>query len=613
MPPAGRPEKRIDATAGPLARLAGELRRFRGARTYRELSEVTGLSIATLRMAAAGERLPTWQVTRQFAAACGGGEDAVRELWEDACAAAGRPVPGGGLPPESDMPDPAAATTVEDFVGMLKRLRTWAGDPSLAELDKRAGGHGRLPRSTVSDMLRNQHRLPRLDLVLTFVRACGLDEDQAAVWERSWAMLRALEFIPGQPRPGEAQPRQALWMGRPRPRPAFRGLLVWMSGARPEILARCPTDRGTYTALGSTVLLAAALAALSAAYALHAATGLQLTAAGLAGLLWGGIIMSLDRTLVVSIHRGRGRRNLLAIVPRLLLGLILGAVISVPVVLQIFRPEINAQLVTLQQERAKQQSVLLENSPLAHEVKQLRSQISENQAILGGHLPVTVTSPQLQAAQAQAKSLEVKLQNDFHAEITARQTWQCQLTGQTCKGGSGVAGNGPIAQADYQEYQQALSTYNSTRSQLTLVQKVVNSAERSLSQTQAVVLSRDEAQAKAALSVLQAQYAAAEEDLQREIANANAANEADTGLLTRLTALGQAAGSNSVLMIIQVLFFVLFATVAFLPVIVRMVHISGPQNTYEKILRMQELADIRAASEYSGNQVKRGQGRKAMS
>jgi exopolysaccharide biosynthesis polyprenyl glycosylphosphotransferase len=43
-------------------------------------------------------------------------------------------------------------------------------------------------------MLRSQ-RLPRLELVSAFVHACGLDEAQAAAWERSWAELREQELV----------------------------------------------------------------------------------------------------------------------------------------------------------------------------------------------------------------------------------------------------------------------------------------------------------------------------------------------------------------------------------------------------------------------------------
>ena len=63
----------------------------------------------------------------------------------------------------------------------------------------------------------------------------------------------------------------------------------------------------------------------------------------------------------------------------------------------------------------------------------------------------------------------------------------------------------------------------------------------------------------------------------------------DSDLLAQLAALQAAASQNSALMIILVLSSALFATTECLPFIIRIVHISGPPNTYEKSLRMQEL------------------------
>ena len=74
---------------------------------------------------------------------------------------------------------------------MLKQLRLWAGEPSLLELNRRAGGY-LLPPSTVWDMLHSQ-RLPRLELMFSFVQACGLDEDQAAAWRDAWHLIKARE------------------------------------------------------------------------------------------------------------------------------------------------------------------------------------------------------------------------------------------------------------------------------------------------------------------------------------------------------------------------------------------------------------------------------------
>ena len=212
----GRPERPINATAGPLQRLAGELRRLRGERTYRELAAKTGLSIATLQNAAAGKTVPTWRVTCAFAAGCGRDAGPIRRLWEDALAAAGRPLPGAKPPAEPPIPRPGEVTSAAQFLDLMKLLRRWAGDPSLAELNRRSGGF-LLPPSTLSDAL-GKKRLPRLDLVLSYVRACGLNDEQASAWEQAWRALRTRERPPHKPLPGTL-PRQRRPTGNPAPAP----------------------------------------------------------------------------------------------------------------------------------------------------------------------------------------------------------------------------------------------------------------------------------------------------------------------------------------------------------------------------------------------------------
>jgi outer membrane protein OmpA-like peptidoglycan-associated protein/DNA-binding XRE family transcriptional regulator len=201
----GRPEQPLDST-GPLPELARELRRLRrnAGLTYNELAAKTGLSEATLRTAAHSKQLPTWSTTRAFITACDGDEGRGRSLYNDACRAEGRPVPSE-RPARPPVPVPGEVTTAAQFVDMLKLLRVWAGNPSLAALSKHGSGH--LPTSTVSDMLNSQ-RLPRLDLTQAFVRACGLDEDQADAWEVTWADIRSRPRRPVPPaqEPAPQQP-----------------------------------------------------------------------------------------------------------------------------------------------------------------------------------------------------------------------------------------------------------------------------------------------------------------------------------------------------------------------------------------------------------------------
>src|SRR5579863_933515 len=217
MSQAGRPERPINAAADPLRRLAGELRRLRGERTYRELAAKTGLSIATLQNAAAGKTVPTWRVTCAFAAGCGRDAGPVRGLWEDALAATGRPVPDATPPAHPPIPRPGEVTSAAQFLGLMKLLRQWAGNPSLAELNRRSGGF-LLPPSTLSDALAKD-QLPRLDLILSYVRACGLNDEQATAWERTWRALRTHQRPPHEPPPGN-RPRQRPPASNPAPAPS---------------------------------------------------------------------------------------------------------------------------------------------------------------------------------------------------------------------------------------------------------------------------------------------------------------------------------------------------------------------------------------------------------
>ena len=204
---AGRPEQPLHAT-GSLAQFAGELRRAAREADLPRAGCGHGVVDRHTTHSRRREHLPTWKVARDFTAACGGDQATVRRLWEDACAAAGRPVPGC-LPPEPPVPAPGEVTSAAQLVDMMRRLRAWAGNPSLATLNERSGGFLH-PPSTVSDMLRG-HRLPRLVLVSAYVRACGLDGDQAAAWERTWAELNeggqtqrqpVIPREPVSPRPG---------------------------------------------------------------------------------------------------------------------------------------------------------------------------------------------------------------------------------------------------------------------------------------------------------------------------------------------------------------------------------------------------------------------------
>ncbi|MGW2565412.1 nSTAND1 domain-containing NTPase [Streptomyces sp. NPDC001537] len=89
----GRPERPVDPAAGPVQRLAHELRELRkaaGSPSYRTMAEAAGFSATALSVAAAGERLPSLAVVRGYVRACGGDPAEWEPRWKAAEAEANR-------------------------------------------------------------------------------------------------------------------------------------------------------------------------------------------------------------------------------------------------------------------------------------------------------------------------------------------------------------------------------------------------------------------------------------------------------------------------------------------------------------------------------------------
>ncbi|MFC5821620.1 hypothetical protein [Nonomuraea harbinensis] len=80
-------------------------------------------------------------------------------------------------------------------------------DVSLRELESRAdrAGGARLPRATCADMLAGR-RFPKKAVMLAFLRACRVPEQQIPAWERAWERVRITRMAIGEDRepPGGA-------------------------------------------------------------------------------------------------------------------------------------------------------------------------------------------------------------------------------------------------------------------------------------------------------------------------------------------------------------------------------------------------------------------------
>jgi Domain of unknown function (DUF4407) len=374
-------------------------------------------------------------------------------------------------------------------------------------------------------VLRKQ-RLPRLEFVLAFVRACGLDDDQAAAWEQTWAAVREHEISPDREPvladlPDEPLTREARVIARREAlRAAFRNFFVWLSGARPELLRYSGPDRVAYSGLGAAMLISGLFAGIAATYALQAALYIPLPYATLIGAAWAVGLTSVDRWGVFTIGRGRKLKIIVAVLPRLALAVLFALVFTTPLLLRIFGPEIDTQITLMRTADANRASQSIDQSFVGRQVEVLQAQ--------------------LDAQQSKANA--------------AYSEWGCELYGGS--GCRNTAGNGPLAQAAHQQYFAATKQIASLTPQLT--------------------------QVRSELTTLQDQ-------------EAFAILRGAPGVIERLDALDEVS-ANSAVTTTRLVLILFFLVLDCLPFLIRIQQVIGPQGTYEKILQMQERAEIDRAA-----------------
>jgi hypothetical protein len=321
-------------------------------------------------------------------------------------------------------------------------------------------------------------------------------------------------------------------------------LLIWLSGASPRILKRCPTERPKYLGIGSAILAAGAISAVIVAFGLRLIIFMPLGVSVFLATSWGLAIVALDRWLVASLgRRSSPWRYFLLAIPRLILGALIGIAISIPLILQIFRSTIDQQVTIIQQQNV---AVYLESPPS----RGLRMQIdSYERQIAGldrGFLPL--------ANLKEMASLK-RLRN--RAIINADAALQ--------KGNT----------AAYRHFY-ALWVFDSN--------KVTAALEKAI---QVVGKLRSTAQGKLAADSL---------EQQRRFAAFTHANATNVGLPIQLQALGNLRRSST-LNAVLLLLFALFTTIQCLPIMVKVLLNLGPENTYEKMVALEEAMLSRAARE----------------
>lgn len=216
----------------------------------------------------------------------------------------------------------------------------------------------------------------------------------------------------------------------------------WCAGVYPETLKKYPEEHSKYFSIGATIFFTGLFAAIAGGYALYfvfSGSSLAILYALLFGLIWGLAIFNMDRYIVLSIDKSRGGlKQFTQALPRIILAVIIGIVISRPLELKIFDKEIREHL-RVEYLRKQQATIDTLNNTFANKYQ--------------------VEYKQLINLKTQSDSLESAIKND-------RQKLNHEIFGTKTAETSGVMGYGPYAKMKEESLQKQEIYLDTLRSRI---------------------------------------------------------------------------------------------------------------------------------------------------
>jgi hypothetical protein len=352
--------------------------------------------------------------------------------------------------------------------------------------------------------------------------------------------------------------------------------LVWLSGAKQSVLDQCPSERPKFVGLGGTVLTTAVMATVSCAFALRMAMHLPFAACAIAGLAWGIAILNLDRFLVASTQRqDSALRNLVVVLPRVLLAVLIGFVIAEPLVLRIFNREISAEQAVILRARQATFDADLARDPRFRDLPAQRARIAELEPIASGASTVDVQhDPEVARLRDQLNAR----QTDFRAAEAA------VIGEKDGTSGSGRAGAGPA-------FREKATARDRLAAEVAQLQQQLAAAEAAARPRFTTAARQQQQDAANELRTLRRAVAAAERSQRAELDRFDRASRDNRGLLARMEALGHLARRQGTLAAALWILRLCILAIDALPVLVKFLLTLGPPSLYDRLVALQEDHD----------------------
>lgn len=191
----------------------------------------------------------------------------------------------------------------------------------------------------------------------------------------------------------------------------FVNEFFWLcSGVNREVLRQCPTEYAKYAGMGGTIFFTACMAALSGGYAISTVFDSTIIAI-LFGLFWGMLIFNLDR-LIVNTMYSDGKvtiswQELMSGLPRIIMAIFLGIVISTPLELKIFEDAIDIKI--------EQDKDRLLNEKIAETIHRRDSTSQKRDEIMNG---IAMFDSQITTSSAETNSLLADI-NELQTKLNA--------------------------------------------------------------------------------------------------------------------------------------------------------------------------------------------------
>ncbi len=352
--------------------------------------------------------------------------------------------------------------------------------------------------------------------------------------------------------------------------------MIWVAGADQEILARAPGDVPKQVSLAGVILTTSGLAMLSSAFAIRMALHAPAVVALAIGIAWGVAIANLDRWLITAtLRQPTIWGNLRLALPRLGLAVIIGAVVSTPLTLQIFSSEIENELTVMQAEEKASFAGALAHDERYRRLPADRAKIVRLEAAStkGYDESAVFGSPQVADLRQQLDGVDKRLN-------AAEQAVVCEKEG-TC--GSGKAGAGPA-------FEEKVALRNRLRAEDAAVAASLAKATAAATSQEKKTASEHRANAKTQLAELRTDVGRTQAALDDELAKHEAAVDNGDGLLARLTALGRVSGRDTTLMTAHLALFGFFTAIECLPVLVKLLLMLGKPSLYEQLCTIRDEA-----------------------